>query len=100
MFTDLRGNCMVAALGAVLAGSASAQPVAAPPLPPGSDRVVVEPGMNKPERDRQIRAHLHRHHVRRDPFTDSTTTTGPAVQPTAPTTPPVPVTPSVPTTGR
>lgn len=31
--------------------------VAAPPLPPGSDRVQVEPGLNEAERARAIRAH-------------------------------------------
>jgi len=45
---------------------AQAQPVKAPPLPPGSNMVRVEPGMNKREKERQVRAHQHKARHKRD----------------------------------
>jgi hypothetical protein len=37
-----------------------------PPLPPGAAMVRIEAGMSKPERERQIRAHHHKGHVKKD----------------------------------
>ena len=49
-----------------LAAAAQAQPVKAPPLPPGSNLVRVEPGMNPEERKRHVRAHHHKGHHKKD----------------------------------
>jgi len=37
-----------------------------PPLPPGSEKIHVEPGLNKLERERHIRAHHHKGHHKKD----------------------------------
>ena len=47
---------------ALLAGAAHAQDVKAPPLPPGSHLVRLDPGMNEEERKRSVRAHHHKFH--------------------------------------
>ncbi|MCG2592768.1 hypothetical protein LZ009_08225 [Ramlibacter sp. XY19] len=53
---------------AALAWSATAAlaQVTPPPLPPGSNLVRPEPGMNEPERKRAIRAHHNKFHHGRD----------------------------------
>ena len=51
---------------ATLAGVAQAQTVAPPPLPPGSNLVRPEPGMNEDERKRYVRAHHHKMHHKKD----------------------------------
>jgi hypothetical protein len=48
------------------ASVALAQTVVAPPLPPGSNLVRPDPGMNEPERKRAIRAHHNKFHHGRD----------------------------------
>lgn len=45
---------------------AVAQTVTPPPLPPGSNLVRVEPGMNEAERKRYVRAHHHKMHHKKD----------------------------------
>ena len=54
---------------ASLAGAAQAQ-VTPPPLPPGSNLVRVEPGLNEEERKRHVRAHHHKFHHGKDPTRD------------------------------
>lgn len=51
---------LVALCCAFAALAAQAQGVTAPPLPQGSARVSIEPGMSAPERNRQERAHEHK----------------------------------------
>jgi hypothetical protein len=51
---------------ACLAGVAQAQTVTPPPLPPGSNLVRPEPGMNEDERKRYVRAHHHKFHHKKD----------------------------------
>lgn len=51
---------------ALLAGVAQAQTVKAPPLPPGSHLVRLDPGMSEPERKRAVRAHHHKFHHGKD----------------------------------
>ncbi|MBC5765139.1 hypothetical protein [Ramlibacter albus] len=46
--------------------AALAQPVKAPPLPPGSNLVRIEPGLNPEEKKRHVRAHHHKGHVKKD----------------------------------
>lgn len=46
--------------------AALAQPVKAPPLPPGSHLVRVEPGLNPEEKKRHVRAHHHKGHHKKD----------------------------------
>lgn len=60
-----------AALLALLAGAALAHAgtVQAPPRPPGSQLVRVDPGANPEERRRNVRAHNHGHQ-KRDPKRD------------------------------
>lgn len=50
---------------ASLGGVAHAQ-VTPPPLPPGSNLVRVEPGLNEEERKRHVRAHHHKFHHGKD----------------------------------
>lgn len=45
---------------------AQAGKVTPPPLPPGSHLVRVQPGMDKLEQQRQIRAHHHKGHLRKN----------------------------------
>jgi hypothetical protein len=49
---------------ATLAQAAGA--VKAPPLPPGSEMVRIQGGMNDDEVKRETRAHHHKGHVRKD----------------------------------
>lgn len=58
----IRGALFAAAS---LAGVAQAQ-VTPPPLPPGSNLVRVEPGLNEEERKRHVRAHHHKFHHGKD----------------------------------
>lgn len=51
---------------ACLAGAAARAQVTPPPLPPGSNLVRAEPGMNEAERKRHVRAHHHKFHHRKD----------------------------------
>lgn len=51
---------------AAVAGVAQAQTVTPPPLPPGSNLVRVEPGLNEEERKRHVRAHHHKAHHGKD----------------------------------
>lgn len=82
--------CLALACGATAALAQSV--VTPPPLPPGSNLVRPEPGMNEPERKRAIRAHHNKFHHGRDytrddsiyPMTVNATATGPrAGQPAA-----------------
>lgn len=68
----------------VLSGFAAglqAQPVQAPPLPPGSDKVQVEPGVSPQEAARQKRAHSHSRLGKKNPTRDDTATAPPAAAP-------------------
>jgi hypothetical protein len=58
------GLALVAAV--LLASAAHAQTVKAPPLPPGSNLVRVDPGVNDDERKRHVRAHHHKFHHGKD----------------------------------
>ena len=60
------------------AALAHAGAVQAPPRPPGSQLVRVEPGANPEERRRNVRAHNHGHN-KRDPMRDDSR--DPAAQP-------------------
>ena len=94
---------VLGALGAALATAAGAQAVRPPPLTPGSELVRIEPGMSKPEREQQVRAHLHRHHVRRDPAIDTPPPAADRPGAATPTPAPgagVPAVPAGATTGR
>jgi hypothetical protein len=51
---------------ACLAGVAHAQTVTPPPLPPGSNLVRPEPGLNDEERKRHVRAHHHKFQHKKD----------------------------------
>lgn len=62
----------------VLAASANAQ-VTPPPLPPGSAMVKVEGGMNVDERSRQVRAHHHKLHHRKNYMLDDSVDHGHSV---------------------
>lgn len=59
-----RTALLAAACG--IAGSAAAQAVAPPPLPPGHALVRPEVGMSEPERKRYVRAHHHKFHHKKD----------------------------------
>lgn len=48
------------------AGAALAQAVTPPPLPPGSNLVRPEIGLNEEERKRYVRAHHHKMHHKKD----------------------------------
>ncbi|MEO7641160.1 MAG: hypothetical protein ABI919_00210 [Ramlibacter sp.] len=52
-------------LAVLLSGQAFAV-VAPPPLPPGSNLVKIEGGLDSAERKRQVRAHHHKLHHRKD----------------------------------
>ncbi len=52
--------------------------VQAPPLPPGSDQVVVEAGVNPEEVTRQKRAHNHSRLQKKDHTHDDTLDASPA----------------------
>jgi hypothetical protein len=70
----------VAFLAALLpVAAAQAQAVKAPPLPPGSNMVRIEPGLNPDEKKRSIRAHHHKAHVAKDVTADDTANGGRAV---------------------
>jgi hypothetical protein len=58
------------------AAAALAQPVKAPPLPPGSNLVRVEPGLNPEEKKRHVRAHHHKGHVKKDMTRDDSVGNG------------------------
>jgi hypothetical protein len=60
----IRSICLLALLP--LAAAVQAQGVKAPPLPPGSNMVRLEPGLNPDEGRRHIRAHHHKGHVKKD----------------------------------
>jgi hypothetical protein len=53
-------------LAALLPLAVQAQPVKPPPLPPGSNLVRIEPGLNPDEKKRHIRAHHHKGHHKKD----------------------------------
>ena len=55
-----------AAMLAYGAGTALAQTITPPPLPPGSRLVRPEAGLNEAERKRYVRAHHHKMHNRKD----------------------------------
>jgi hypothetical protein len=59
-------------LGALLAAAfaVQAQGVRPPPLPPGSNLVNVEAGLNPREKKRSERAHHHKGHHRKDMHRD------------------------------
>ena len=79
------------AAGAALAwsaGLAMAQTVTPPPLPPGSNQVRVDAGLNEEERKRYVRAHHHKMHHKKD-VTKDDSVADPGVQPgSKPATPP------------
>jgi hypothetical protein len=56
---------LLAGLAVAFAAPASAA-VTPPPLPPGAAMVRLEAGMSEPERKRQIRAHHHKGHQKKD----------------------------------
>ena len=61
-------NPLILLLLATAAFAVSAQgAVKPPPLPPGSEKLRVEPGLNKQEQERHIRAHHHKGHHKKDP---------------------------------
>lgn len=57
---------LAACLVAACAASAALAQVTPPPLPPGSNLVRPDPGMNEPERKRAVRAHHNKFHHGRD----------------------------------
>jgi hypothetical protein len=59
------------ALAAPVLALAQSQ-VKPPPLPPGSAMVRVEPGLSAPERQREVRAHHHKFHHKKDYTRDDT----------------------------
>jgi hypothetical protein len=61
---SLARSIVIAALLPITA--ALAQPVKAPPLPPGSMRTRLEPGLNPEEKKRHVRAHHHKGHHKKD----------------------------------
>jgi hypothetical protein len=64
---------LLACVLALAAGAAQAQQrVKAPPLPAGSDKVRVAPGLNPDEAKRSVRAHHHKGHVKKDVTRDDT----------------------------
>jgi hypothetical protein len=77
---------------AALASSAvvsMAQTVTPPPLPPGSELVRPEGGLNEEERKRFVRAHHHKMHHRKDLSHDDSVAEPAAGQPgNKPATPP------------
>jgi hypothetical protein len=66
---------------AVLFGAAAvqAQHVKPPPLPPGSDRVKPQPGLDPVEVKRSIQAHHHKGHIGKDYTADDTANGGRAI---------------------
>jgi hypothetical protein len=72
----------IAAL-AYSAAVAVAQTVTPPPLPPGSNMVRPEPGLNEDEKKRYVRAHHHKQHHRKD-VTKDDSVQGPAARPATP----------------
>lgn len=54
------------AAAAITGTSASLAQVMAPPLPPGSNLVRPEAGLNDDERKRYVRAHHHKGHHKKD----------------------------------
>ncbi|RYF44162.1 MAG: hypothetical protein EOO25_00560 [Comamonadaceae bacterium] len=60
-----RAACFAPVLAALLSAQAFAA-VAPPPLPPGSNLVKIEGGLDRAERKRQVRAHHHKLHHRKD----------------------------------
>lgn len=60
------------ALPAAAAGPDPSARVAPPPLPLGSSMMRIEGGMSPPERQRQIRAHHHKGHYKKDHTRDDT----------------------------
>jgi hypothetical protein len=57
---------LAACLAAFCAAAAAQAQVTPPPLPPGSNLVRPDPGMNEPERKRAVRAHHNKFHHGRD----------------------------------
>lgn len=57
---------LACAAAACLAATAQAQVVQAPPLPPGSALVRLDPGMSEAERKRHVRAHHHKYQHKKD----------------------------------
>jgi hypothetical protein len=55
---------------------AVAQTVTPPPLPPGSNRVRAEPGLNEDEKKRYVRAHHHKLHHKKDVTLDDSIAAG------------------------
>ena len=64
LYPIVRTVLLASACGA--AAVSVAQTVTPPPLPPGSNLVRVEPGMNEAERKRHVRAHHHKMHHKKD----------------------------------
>lgn len=64
-FSASAGAAFVLVAGLALTGVALAK-VKAPPLPPGSQLVRVEPGANPAERKRSTRAHHHKGHIKKN----------------------------------
>jgi hypothetical protein len=69
----LRAVALALALAALPFAAPAQNRVQPPPLPPGSSMVRVAPGMNPQEVDRQVRAHHHKAHVRKDLTRDAGT---------------------------
>jgi hypothetical protein len=68
------------AVAACSAGASLAQ-VTPPPLPPGSNLVRPEAGLQEPEKKRYVRAHHHKMHHKKDYTRDDSVFTDPGTQP-------------------
>jgi hypothetical protein len=60
----------LAAVALIAASAVQAQAVKAPPLPPGSNMVRIEAGLNPEEKKRHVRAHHHKGHHKKDVHRD------------------------------
>jgi hypothetical protein len=58
--------CIAFAFSGAATLAQAAGPVKPPPLPPGSEMVRIQGGMNDDEVKRETRAHHHKGHVRKD----------------------------------
>lgn len=68
-------------LAACSGAAAVAQAVTPPPLPPGSNLVRPEAGLQEPERKRHVRAHHHKMHHKKDYTRDDSVFTTHGAQP-------------------
>lgn len=66
------GMPLVFALGGFAMAAHAASPVMAPPLPPGSEKIVIEAGVSPEEVGRHKRAHKHSKLEKKDPTRDDT----------------------------